>query len=280
MSAYFHTFVSGTSTLSMFLIVWVRSFAVWSGALVTLCNLMPTFAATTNSALDPHVLVERMATAYEGITDYTALFLKRERPEKGPLPQVEKIHLRFQEPFKVHMTWETPNKGRVAIYINGENDNKILVNPGGIMRFMRLSLDPNSPMALGDGHHSILQAGIRNMIDMVMEQYRRARDKGDITVRLLGREAVDGRQAYHLDLEYPKSKEAGYYAYRAEIWIDEEYHLPTKMLVYTWDNALYAHYEYHRLTLNPGLGPEAFQLEPVSVPAQPDTNEDTHDSAG
>lgn len=280
MSSYFHTFVCRTHTLSALLMVCRYSLCVWSGVLVTLCGLAPAFGAMTNSALDPHVLVERMGTAYEGITDYTALFLKRERPKKGPLPQVEKIHLRFQEPFKVHMTWETPNKGRVATYIEGENNNKILVNPGGVMRFMRISLDPNSPRAVGDGHHSILKVGIRNMIDMVMEQYRRASAKGEITVRLLGRGAVDGRQAYHLGLEYPKSKEAGYYAYRAELWIDEEYLLPTKMLVYTWDNELYAHYEYHQLTLNPGLGPEAFQLGPASAPAPPDKNEEQHDSAG
>ena len=118
------------------------------------------------------------------------------------------------------------------------------------------------------------------MIDMVMEQYRRAHAKGDITVSFLGLGAVDGRPAYHLGLEYPKSKKAGYYAYRAELWIDKEFNLPTKMLVYTWDNKLYAHYEYRKLTLNPGLSPEVFQLEPVATPARPQEKAENQDSSG
>ena len=270
MSSYFHVFVSRMHTLSSFLIVGVLFFSVWPSAL----------GAASNNGLDPHALIERMGTAYEGITDYTALFLKRERPKNGPLPQVEKIHLRFQEPFKVHMTWETPNKGRAAAYIEGENDNKVLVNPGGVLRFMRLALDPEGPKAMGEGHHSIRKAGIRNMIDMVMEQYRRARANEEITLRYLGLGAVDGRQAYHLGLEYPKSKKAGYYAYRAELWIDKELYLPTKLLVYTWDNKLHAHYEYRKLKLNPGLSPEVFQLEPVATPARPQEQAENQDSAG
>lgn len=235
--------------------------------LVILCGSTPALASVGNGMDDPHAILQRIAKAYDGITDYTALFIKRERTD-GTLYPVEKIRLRFQEPFKVHMTWVTPNEGRAVTYIEGKNDNKILVNPGGFLQFMRLQLDPQSPLAMGKGHHSIRQLGIRNMIDMVMQQYLRAHEAGDLTIRLHGRDPVDGRPAYHLEFIYPQTKGSGYYAYRAELWVDAQLYLPTKILIYNWDNQLYEYYEYRRLKLNPGLGPEAFELAPVPVPAR------------
>jgi len=54
--------------------------------------------------------------------------------------------------------------------------------------------------------------------------------------------------------------------------VDTEHFLPIKLSLYDRDNQLYAHYEYHRLRLNPGLAPKAFRLSPVAdapqLPAQ------------
>ena len=71
--------------------------------------------------------MQRMASAYDGIQDYTALFLKRERVDGSLLP-LETIDLRFQAPFKVYMAWRIPHAGRVIVYVEGENDSKIRVN--------------------------------------------------------------------------------------------------------------------------------------------------------
>jgi hypothetical protein len=51
--------------------------------------------------------MQRMVHAYDGIRDYTALFLKRERIN-GVLLPLETIELRFQAPFKVYMAWRQP----------------------------------------------------------------------------------------------------------------------------------------------------------------------------
>ena len=210
---------------------------------------------------DPHQIMQRMASAYEGITDYTAVFLKRERID-GVLPELEKIELRFQEPFKIYMAWQRPYKGRVAVFVKGENDDKVLISPDGMFSFMRLALEPTSPRITRDSRHSILEAGLSNMIQHIMHEYRRGRAQQQLDLRLRGHDHVDGRPAYHLELVYPATRAVGYYAYRGEIWVDKEFYLPTKVLIYDWDNQLCEQYEYHRLRLNPGLGKEAFRLDP------------------
>lgn len=227
--------------------------------------------SATSNPVDPHTVIQRMARAYDGIRDYTALFCKRERL-KGKLQPFEVIEFRFQEPFKVYLAWHEPYKGRVATYSEGENNNKILVNPGGMMQFLRLSLDPLGALATRDGHHNILNSGLRNTIQLLMQQYQRARQNGNAQFHFRGSAEVDGRPAYHLEFIGPDSKAAGYYAHRAEVWVDKDHYLPTRLRIYDWDNQLYEDYEYRRLQLNPGLGPEAFRLpaspqEPSFAPA-------------
>ncbi len=248
----------------------------WSLRFFVLLGLACWPAVAFSDIIDPNVIIQRMAGAYNGIHDYTALFLKRERI-KGTMQPLEKIELRFQEPFKVYMAWHEPNEGRIITYIEGENNNKILVSPGGMLRFMRMSLDPTGSMAMRGVHHSVLQAGLRNTIDMLMRQYERGVQRNEIDLHFRGYGEVDGRPAYHLEFICRADDRDGYYAYRGEIWVDKEYYLPTRLYIYDWDNQLYEHYEYHRLRLNPGLGPEAFTISPAEE-AQPSTTEIERDS--
>ena len=222
----------------------------------------------TSDTVDPHDIMQRMGQAYNGIQDYTALFLKRERIN-GTLQELETIELRFQEPFKLYMAWQEPHKGRALTYIEGENDNKMLVNPGGFLQFVHLSLDPNSLLATRNAHHTVRQAGLRHTINLLMREYQRGMQQGHMQIAFRGYAEVDERPVYHIEFVGPKDKKAGYYAYRGDIWIDQEYFLPTKLHIYDWDNQLYEDYEYRQLRLNPDLGPEAFVLTTATPAVSP-----------
>jgi outer membrane lipoprotein-sorting protein len=241
---------------------WKRCLVLWFGL-----AWLPTLVSA--NTVDPAVIMQQLINAYDGIRDYTALFLKRERIQ-GVMQPLEKIELRFQEPFKVYMAWQEPDNGRVITYIEGKNDNKILANPGGFLQFMRMSLSPTSTLAMRNEHHSILEVGLRNTIDLLKQQYERGTRRNEMELHFRGYGNVDGRPAYHIEFVCHAPKRDGYYAYRGEIWVDQEYHLPTRLYIYNWDNQLYEHYEYHRLRLNPGLNPEAFVI-PAETPAQSST---------
>lgn len=250
-----------------------RGWTLWGVFVCVLAGLATGSAlASSKDSIDPHTLIQRMGSSYDGIKDYTALFFKRERINDHLLP-LEKIELRFQEPFKVYMAWEEPYEGREIAYVEGENNDKILVNPGGLLRFMRLSLDPASAMATRNSHHTVRQVGLENTIKLLMKQYRRGMAEGVLTLRFLGYDKVGDRPAYHLEFICHADKSAGYYAHRGEIWLDEEHYLPVRVRVYNWDNEPYAYYEYRNLRLNPGLGPAAFKLDQAKLPGMPSTAE-------
>src|SRR5918996_946155 len=107
-------------------------FALWLFVAVTVLAWLGCTRHAMGDSLDPHAILRRMANAYDGIYDYTALFLRRERIN-GKLLPLEKIELRFQEPFKVYMSWLEPYEGRAIAFVKGKNDNKLLVNPGGLL---------------------------------------------------------------------------------------------------------------------------------------------------
>jgi outer membrane lipoprotein-sorting protein len=228
--------------------------------------------ASSNGSIDPYALIQRMEHSYDGIHDYTALFFKRERINDRLLP-LERIELRFQEPFKVYMAWKKPHEGREITYIEGENNDKMLVKPGGLLGFMRLSLDPSSAMATRNSQHTVRQVGLENTIKLLMAQYRRGMNEGVLTLRFLGHDRVGERPAYRLEFICDVGESTGYYAHRGEIWLDKKRYLPIKLRAYDWSNELYAYYEYRQLQLNPGLGPMAFKLDQARIPGMPSTVE-------
>src|SRR5215471_11344219 len=152
---------------------------LWLLLVAVLLEAAPRPDQGASEALESQEIMHRMASAYDGIRDYTALFLKRERI-KGVLLPLETIELRFQAPFKVYMAWREPHAGRIIVYIEGANDNKILVNPGGLLRLLRLKLDPTSSLATQNTHNTVREAGLQKTIALLEREYERGRREGQV----------------------------------------------------------------------------------------------------
>src|SRR5215470_467222 len=163
---------------------------LWFLLVVVILGAAPRPGLGANDALEPQEIMQRMASAYDGIRDYTALFLKRERI-KGDLLPLETIELRFQAPFKVYVGWREPYAGRVIVYVEGENKNKILVNPGGLLGFLRLKLEPTSALATQNTHHTVREVGLQKTIALLEREYERGRQEGQVTLAFQGYDDVE-----------------------------------------------------------------------------------------
>src|SRR3990167_7241755 len=95
--------------------------------------------------------LERMEASYSRLTDYTALFHRRERIDGEWRPE-EVIVLKFQRPFKVYMRWlSSLSEGREAIYVEGANKNKVVIHePRGLSSFFTFLLHPGGWRVLED----------------------------------------------------------------------------------------------------------------------------------
>ncbi|MBS1623996.1 MAG: DUF1571 domain-containing protein [Bacteroidetes bacterium] len=96
-----------------------------------------------------------------------------------------------------------PNKGTELLYVTGQRDNKIRVNPGKFLP--SLTLAPTSNLLSKNQHHTLLTSGFSVVRDIVSAGVRRADAQGgfDKVFTLLGEVNYGGRKCYKLQIEDP-----------------------------------------------------------------------------
>ncbi len=224
----------------------------------TLAVLAILLAARPVFAQESLDLIYGMKARYEQVEDYRTIFVRQERIG-GKLGEPEEIALDFKRPFMVQMRWlKGPKKGRRLIFVEGENDNKILVSMEGLIgRFVRLlRLDPNGALAKQGGKRSIRQVGLGNLVDSLISLTREAEKAGDLKTALLGEEIAEGRRIYVIERTLPKER---YDSPRTLISIDKETGLPVKVLRFNKEGDLFERYEYDALQINQDLSKAVFR---------------------
>jgi len=201
-------------------------------------------------------LVSRMETAFAGVHDYTATFLKQERVNGELLPQ-ETITYRFKKPFMVYMGWQKgPNEGREALYVRGKYDNQVVGHEGGWLGVITLHMDPNGSVAMKGNRHPITDSGIGRLVEIVSDNVSRAVKDGDLTFTGPVNKKVFGRDTDYYVAKLPEGK--NYYGAKIELWVDSELGLPIKIKIYGWNGELWESYGYKDLVINPGLTDSEF----------------------
>lgn len=104
---------------------------------------------------------------------YTATFVRQERVHDVLHPTEEMRIVLRHAPFAVRLDWL--QSGQRVAYVDGENDNMLLVRLGGARRiFGTLKLDPNGGTAMGSCRYPITEVGLWNMADRVCRECERA----------------------------------------------------------------------------------------------------------
>lgn len=117
-------------------------------------------------------------------------------------------------PRKSYMKMVTdPNKGTEILYVEGERDNKALVNPGKFLP--TLKLNPYSSLLTKDQHHTVLSAGFTFVEKIVSQGVKKAdaEQRFDEAFKYAGDVTWNGRNCYKLIIEDPTY---GYTTYTAK----------------------------------------------------------------
>lgn len=208
---------------------------------------------------DPIALVEQCQQSYEALSDYTAIFIKEQRL-RGKLRKPETIFMKFQKPFSIYMKWiKNPDKGKEVIYVEGQNDGKIVAHLGGIVGLLTpttIRLEPTHPLAMGGNLKPITQAGLGNMIDSLVKIFSLAKENGDLETSCKGKTQLNGRSVYAIERILPDKEE--YPNTLAVIYIDVELMLPVYYAAYNAEGQLLQKYIYKDLKTNVGLSEKDF----------------------
>ncbi len=117
------------------------------------------------------LLLEKGCRYLETVPDYTATFSKQEFVG-GTLSDNQVINLKCRhQPFSVYMKWLVGDKGQELLYVDGQNEEKMLVKMGGLKGRLvpTLKLDPLGSLAMQESRYPITKAGIKALAETIID---------------------------------------------------------------------------------------------------------------
>ncbi|MEO8497656.1 MAG: DUF1571 domain-containing protein [Planctomycetota bacterium] len=228
-------------------------------------------------ATERHIFIDKQ------VKDFSCILTKRERIN-GRLHEYEYLRTNVRReqkigdqtiPFAVFAEFLAPKKlkGRKVLYVEGRNDNKMLVRNGGA-RFghVIVNIAPTSDAVLRESRYPVTELGLANVVSRLMDQARHdiiADPDAKNTKVVFYRDAeIDERVCTHIQVTHPVEDHI-FDFYQANIYVDDKLNVPLRVESYTWPKKegepplLMEEYTYTRLKLNVGLTDRDFSEDLV-----------------
>jgi hypothetical protein len=221
--------------------------------------------------LDPALAIARdgVRRLQENVRDYTATLVKRERIKKG-LGEYQYLHVKVRHrrnengrtvvPFSVYVRFLAPDSvaGREVIWVEGQNDDKLIAHETGIKNLLRVNLEPTGFLAMMGNRYPISKIGMLHLAEEMLAKGSRDRQYGECEVQFFDNAKVDGRACQLIRVTHPQRRPY-FEFYRAEIFVDRELNVPIRYAAWTWpaeaggEPVLEEEYNYRDVQLNVGL---------------------------
>jgi hypothetical protein len=140
---------------------------------------------------------------------------RSERNEKNEFVDGKFYAKMNNSPFKIYVKNEKPKKGAEILYVEGENDNKVLLNTNSFP-YVSLSLNSENSLLLSGGHHYIKEAGfgkISKILNFDMEKFQ------DNFLKKISYEGIynwNNKKCYKISIDNEDYQPINYYAKKGE----------------------------------------------------------------
>lgn len=191
-----------------------------------------------------------------GTYDYMDAKIRNQKVEAGRIVSPLSVYLKFVKPEAA--------AGREILWIQGQNNDKMLVNPSdGDGRFLpSVWLKPDGPIAMRGRLHPLTFIGIENLIAKLIERGERELKYPECDVRFIKGAKINGRVCTVLEVEHPVQRQ--HFEFNlAQIFIDDELQIPVRYAAYLWPtaasdkrpdpNLVIEEYTYLNVKINQGL---------------------------
>ena len=138
-----------------------------------LTSLLLLFIATGVSAQSGVELAHKMIEKVNSLKTLQCTFDAKERVMGKMISQKNNFKINIA-PFKTYFKQDHPENGLEGLYISGENENKIKINPNAFP-WITLNLDPEGELMMKDHHHPIFHAGyayVAEVLEMLINKYQ------------------------------------------------------------------------------------------------------------
>ena len=213
--------------------------------------------------------MRRASDRIEAVDGYTATMYRQERigGTLGP-EQVLRIKVSHR-PFSVYLHFDSPNRGKEAIFRDGSFDDQIIAHDGGWTRHLipRIKLDPHGPLALADNRHPITEVGLAHLSRKLLHFRELDLDDphaGTVLDRTVDEQGLCWYRSIHTHAVDTGDRPFAY----VEVHYSPELLIPVQIASYDWpseghdgaDLRLAEHYVYEDIDLDVPL--TAFDFDP------------------
>lgn len=200
-------------------------------------------------------------TNFTAVKDYTCTLVSREKVN-GKLGDENIIQMKFMAPFSVYMKWLGPqkNQGQEVAFVQGKNNNKMRVKSPILPAIAGWhSIDPTDPRVLQNSRHTILEAGIGNMIDQTIRSWEIERSIGKTKILPPAQAKYNQRDCIKVEVVHLE-KHAQANCFRTVIYLEKVSKMPIRLENYDWPRAggpaegeLLEQFSYVNIQFNTGL---------------------------
>jgi hypothetical protein len=178
-------------------------------------------------------LLQDARAKLQTIPDYFATFVRQERVGRN-LQDRETTELKVRHaPFSVYMKWhEGSDVGREILFVDGQNDGRMIVSPGNVLPTVKL--DPSGDLAMRGSRHPVTEAGVLNLVNQILGYCDRdlKLDEG-VGCQFLADQKFDGRLCYVIRTDYSCAEIDAEYR-SSLIFLDKETLVPVCVKNYGW----------------------------------------------
>ncbi len=209
----------------------------------------------------------------EKTSDYSAHFRRQERIN-GELLDPQAMNLKVRHaPFSLYMKWTEGDRGRQLIFTQGQNDDKVLVQPGGVAGRLTgtIAMVPDDARILAESRYPATCAGILELTKIILNYHEsNLKLATGVTSEMRDGESFDNRPCFLTTLVYDNPTINPHY-YKSLILIDKELSIPVCVRNYTWiegqapaaenEESLLEHYSFTDLQINTQLSDNDFSKQ-------------------
>ena len=198
------------------------------------------------------------------VRDYSATLVKQERVD-GELGEPQHILLKLRhDPFSVYLSFLKPHQGREVLYVDGQNNNEMVVLEAGFKRMLgKMSLAPNGMVAMRGQKHPVTKIGIRNLTAELIRRCEADMQYAESEVAVETDKKVNGRPTTMVQVVHPIPRK-NFDAHVARLFLDNELRVPIHFDSYGWPEQpggqppLEESYTYTNLKINNGYSARDF----------------------
>lgn len=169
-----------------------------------------------------------------------------------------------EEPFSVYLYFLDPNKGREVIYVEGKNNNMLMVHETGVKALAgTVSLDPKSKDAMADNKYPVTMIGMRTMLERVIAQWEEEGKFAETTVQYYPDAKLGDVACTVIESSHPKPRD-NFKFHMTRLYIDKTTLYPVRVEQYGFPGKgdkqppLLEEYTYSQIKPNLGLTDKDF----------------------